>query len=253
MLGCHQVLVGISPTKRVNSAVGRQNGLNAMKDKKPAQYFIDQDCLPERFPTHRHEASFWESIGRAVATFGFLEEILGKAIFSFTATRSYGEDEINQVYADWLPKLEHALIYPLGNLIDTYGKAVRDHPDSEIDNLDELLQDLRKASQMRNVLCHGSWRLPDTSGASIPFFVNSKKEIFDSNIDRNFIDQVQQHTASLACEVINTVTQMGWQFPGSSGPGKTIWQTSAQQGATPDFLFRCASQEPVSSNVGPQR
>ena len=102
------------------------------------------------------------------------------------------------------------------------------------DNLDDLLGGLRKASQMRNILCHGSWRLSDTSGASIPFFVNRQKEIVDSAMDRQCIDQVQRCTANLACAVINTVTQMGWQFPGSAGPGKTIWKLTAQQGNTPD-------------------
>lgn len=194
-----------------------------MNDNKPAQYFIDQDGLPDRFPTHRHEATFWESLGRAVATFGFLEEVLGKAIFAFTAMRSYEETEIHEAYAEWLPKLERALIDPLGNLIDAYGKTVRDNPDVVKEDFYELLGDLRKASQMRNILCHGSWRLPDTSGASIPFFVNRQKEIVDSAMDRQFIDQVQKHTANLACAVVNTVTQMGWQFPGSAGPGKAIW------------------------------
>ena len=113
-----------------------------MDEEKPVRYFIDPDCLPDRFPTHRHEATFWESIGRAVATFGFLEEILGKAIFSFTATRSYDEADFNQAYDEWLPKLERALVDPLGNLIDAYGKAVRDNPNAVIDNLDELLEDL---------------------------------------------------------------------------------------------------------------
>jgi hypothetical protein len=207
-----------------------------MNDEKSAHYCIDQDGLPDRFPTHRHEATFWESLGRAVATFGFLEEILGKAIFVFTATGSYEEANIHQAYAEWLPKLERALIDPLGNLIDAYGKAVRDNPDTVIENLDELLGDLQKASQMRNILCHGSWRLPDTSGAAIPFFLNRQKQIVDSAMDRQFIDQVQQHTANLACAVINTVTQMGWQFPGSDGPGKTIWEPTALQGNEPDVF-----------------
>ena len=201
-----------------------------MKDEKPTGYCINQDCLPDRFPTHRHEATFWESLGRAVATFGFLEEILGKAIFSFTATRPYEETEIDQAYTEWLPKLERALTDPLGNLIDAYGKAVRDNPDASIDYLDELLDDLREVSKMRNVLCHGSWRPPDKSGASLPFFMNRQKLLFDSAVDRKFIDQVQQHTTSLACAVINTVTNMGWQFPGSSGSGKTICETNVQQG-----------------------
>ncbi|MEL6400573.1 MAG: hypothetical protein AAFR26_16125 [Cyanobacteria bacterium J06626_4] len=194
-----------------------------MKDEKSIRYRINQDDLPDKFPTHGHESAFWESLGRAIATFGFLEEILGKAIFAFTATRVYKEDEIDEAYAKWLPKLEHALMDPLGKLIDTYGKAVRDNPDAAIANLDELLVDLRNVSQMRNILCHGSWRLPDANGASIPFFMNRQKQIVDTVMDRQFIDQVQQHTINLICAVINTVTQMGWQFPGSVGPGKTIW------------------------------
>lgn len=186
---------------------------------------IDIDGLPEKFPTHRHEANFWESLGRAVATFGFLEEILAKAIFAFTATRPCNEAEIQKVYEEWLPKLEQALTDPLRNLINVYGKAVRNNRNATIDDLDNLLDELRKASAIRNVLCHGSWGLPNTTGASLPFFVNRKKMIFDSAIDCEFIDQVQQHTAELACTVINTVTHMGWQFPGSAGPGKAIWNT----------------------------
>ena len=186
----------------------------------------DFDSLPERFPTHKHEGGFWESLGRAVATFGFLEEVLAKAIFVFTATRTYDEKEIEKAYADWLPKLERALKDPLRNLIDTYGKAVREHKNAKIDDLDGLLEKLRTASDIRNVLCHGSWRLPDAAGASVPFFANRQKMVFDTAIDRRFLDQIQQHTAELACLVINTVTQMGWQFPGSTGPGKAVWGKS---------------------------
>lgn len=194
-----------------------------MNDEQPKQYQVNQNGLPDKFPTHGHEPAFWESLGRAVATFGFLEEILGKAIFTFTGTRTYEEDEIDQAYDEWLLKLERTLIDPLGNLIDTYGKAVRDNPNVVIENFDELLVTLRNASQMRNILCHGSWREPNTNGASIPFFVNRQKQMVDTAMDRQFIDQVQQHTVNLICAVINTVTQMGWQFPGSVGSGRTIW------------------------------
>lgn len=192
-----------------------------MDNEKPLRTRIDQDGLPDKFPTEMHEAAFWESLGRAVATFGFLEEVLGKAIFVFTATRPYEEDQIEQAYAKWLPQLERACSDPLGHLIDTYGKVVKDNPNSTINNLDQLLIDLRKASQMRNIFCHGSWKAPDSNGASIPFFVNRQGQIVDTAMDRKFVDQVQQHTVNLICAVMNTVTDMGWQFPGSGGPGKT--------------------------------
>ena len=59
-------------------------------------YFIDLEALPNMFPTHKHEPKFWESLGRVVATFGFLEEILGKALFALTATKPYSEEEVQK-------------------------------------------------------------------------------------------------------------------------------------------------------------
>ena len=38
---------------------------------------------------------FWETLGRTIATFGFLEEVLGKAIFAFAATTRHQESEID--------------------------------------------------------------------------------------------------------------------------------------------------------------
>ncbi len=193
-------------------------------DPEPNRYVVYHRNLPRSYPTHTHSAEFWEALGRTVATFGFLEETLGKAIFSFTATRQFPEDELEAEFEKWLPTLEKALSDPLGGLIDSYGKAVRANSSATISNLDELLEDLRAASILRNVLCHGSWRVPDDQGRSIPLFVNRKNEVFQDAIDVACLQQVQQHVAELVCAVINTVTHMGWQFPGSGGPGNPILQ-----------------------------
>ena len=47
-----------------------------MTKPEPTRYVIDHENLPESFPTHHHTGEFWEVWGRAVATYGFLEEIL---------------------------------------------------------------------------------------------------------------------------------------------------------------------------------
>lgn len=201
----------------------KQEGIDSMCEKTQIQgSLIDVAELPDQYPTQFHEPTFWEQLGRTVATFGFLEEVLGKAIFSFTATREYADDEIDSALREWLPILEKAVTNPLGNLIDTFGKAVRENPKATIENLDDLLEDLRKASSLRNVLCHGSWREPDEEGSSIPFFINRQKEVFETAVDILFLQQTQRHVAELACAVINTVTHMGWQFPGSKSPGHSI-------------------------------
>lgn len=60
------------------------------------KFIVDRDNLPKQFPTHRHTSDFWEKLGRTVATFSFLEEILKKAIFSLDATQAYSsEEELN--------------------------------------------------------------------------------------------------------------------------------------------------------------
>lgn len=185
---------------------------------------IDKNKLPALFPTHRHSAQFWEHLGRTVATFGFLEEVLGKAIFAFTATRRYNnEEEAEAAYREWLPKLERALTDQLWNLAESYEKAVRENSDLTTENVDELVKDIKDATKIRNVLCHGSWHVPDKDSKSLPLFINKHNEIFETRIDIAFLQQVQLHVAELACEVVNTVTHMGWQFPGSARPGKTIW------------------------------
>ncbi|MCC6208423.1 MAG: hypothetical protein IT488_09760 [Gammaproteobacteria bacterium] len=183
------------------------------------RYFIDQASLPTDFPTHCQTAEFWESLGRTVATFGLLEEVLCKAIFVFTATRQYNDTEINDAYEQWLPMLQRTLCDQLGRLIDTYGKVVKKHPDANFSNFAGLLEDMKTASTIRNVLCHGSWRYPDQNGASVPFFVSNQNKFFDTPINKAWLEQTRRHVAALICDVINTVTQMGWQFPGSVGPG----------------------------------
>jgi hypothetical protein len=185
---------------------------------------IDRECLPVLFPTHVHAAEFWEHLGRTIASFGFLEEVLGKAIFAFTGTRRYASDEIEAAYVAWLPKLERALTDQLVNLAESYGKATRENSETTTEGVDVLVEEIKSAAAIRNVLCHGSWRTPDENGASIPLFVNRKKEIFETPIDVAYLRHVQAYVVELACSVMDTVTHMGWQFPGGAGPGKPIWR-----------------------------
>ena len=195
-----------------------------LKETELKGYIVNQMGLPVGYPTHAHDTRFWESLGRAVATFGFLEEVLLRAIFALTLTTPYDEREIDAAYAAWLPKITRSLSDPLGNLIDTYGKAAREHPDVRVECLEDLLADLRTACKTRNAICHGSWQAPDSEGRSIPFYVNKQGEKFETAVDCDFLDQLQKAVAGLACTVINTVTHMGLQFPGSDGPGRVVWQ-----------------------------
>ena len=62
--------------------------------------------------------------GCDVATFGFFEEALGKAILAFTGMTEIPEEQIASAQAAWGPKLERALTGTLGALIRLYGNGV---------------------------------------------------------------------------------------------------------------------------------
>ena len=186
--------------------------------------------IPSMFPTHLHAPEFWEQLGRTVATFGFLEEVLGKAIFALTGTRRYGETARQEAYEKWLPTLERALSDPLGGLIGFYGKAYRSHPDGNYENFDDHIHALRETAKLWNVICHGSWRRPDASGKSLPLFVNNKKEVFTSPIDVEYLRQTQTAVVEMICNVMNSVTAMGWQFPGTTGPGEVVYAVKGSTG-----------------------
>lgn len=188
-------------------------------------HVIDRARLPASYPTHAHDPEFWLALGRAVGTFGFLEETLLKAIFALTATTPIGEKDAAAEYASWVAKITRSLSDTLSGLIDSYAKAVRLHPQAKIQDFDQLVGDLREACKLRNAICHGSWRSPDASGFSVPLYVNKQGEVFATPINTAYLDRLQRSAAQLALSVVETVTHMGWRFPGSNGPGEPVWQS----------------------------
>ena len=199
-------------------------------------HLVDLERLPADYPTHRHQPEFWEKLERTVATFGFLEETLGKAIYAFTV-RTRAESDSEEEYEAWLQNpegLERALTDPLAGLINQLARVVQEQSHVTISELEDLLDQLRAASRLRNVLCHGSWGFPDETGASKPLFIErkrDKREMFDTAIDGTYLDHVRQHVVELAFAVVNLVTGMGWQFPGFLGPGRPVLDRQVQDRA----------------------
>jgi len=190
-------------------------------DQTPA-YLIKREDLPHLYPTNFHAGEFWEALGRTIGTFGVLEETLVKAIFAFTAQRKVDPENAKEEYLAWVHELEQTISDPLGGLLKRYSRAVKDYPDLRIENIDDLLADIEAAKNLRNVLCHGSWRPPNNTGETIPFFVNNRGLVFRTPIDIEYLRNVQAQTTELICDVVNSVTVHGWQFPSSGGPGSPI-------------------------------
>lgn len=186
-------------------------------------HVIDRDKLHPDYPTQFHDAAFWEELGRAVATFGFIEEMLGKAIFALTGAKEFDPEGDPEAFSDWIKTLEKALTDQLGGLIISYERALAENPRTKGNDYSALLAKLRQAKEIRNALCHGSWDKPDDQGRSVPRFVNRKLLVFDTPVDLQFLKQTRAGLRHIICDILDSVTSVGYQFPGSGSPGDQLW------------------------------
>jgi hypothetical protein len=90
------------------------------------------------------------------------------------------------------------------------------------------MEELRQAKDIRNALCHGSWSKPDDQGRSVPKFVNRKLLIFETPVDLQFLVQTRAGLRHIICDILDSVTSVGYQFPGSDGPGEQLWPHPAE-------------------------
>lgn len=184
---------------------------------------IDQDRLPLAWPTHRQSEAFWSALGRAVASFGFLEWTLRRAIFALTGDypAPTDESELQQAMKEWSDRLTKVTTSTLVTLAKAFEVAAQEHGRADVAYVSKLVSDIKEAADVRNAICHASWN-PITADSSQPLYiaavVNGVKEpsVFETSVDVAWLDQVQRHAAALACSTMDVVTTLGLSFPGTS-------------------------------------
>lgn len=188
------------------------------------KHFVDRANLPADWPTHLHAAEFWEELGRAIATFGFLEDQLTRAIFALSGTRSIDPTRpVEQQVKEWVASLEMRLSDSLGSLIGHFERQIACDIRLEASRYTTLIEQLRDAKRIRDILCHGTWDKPDKNGASLPRFFDRKLRYPETRIDIAFLVQTRREVVQLVCDIVDIVTQFGFQFPGTRGPGAEIY------------------------------
>jgi hypothetical protein len=191
-------------------------------------YVIDRDKLDPDFPTQSQTPLLWEELGRTVASFGFLEEMLGKAIYALTGTQEFDPAGDPEAFNVWIRTLEKALTDQLGGLIIRYEEALSENQRTKGKDYAQHIAELKSAKDIRNALCHGSWGKPDGEGQTVPKFVNRKLEIFETPIGVSFLNQTRSAVRHIICDVLDSVTSVGYQFPGSGSPGEQLWPHPAE-------------------------
>ena len=143
---------------------------------------IDKEKIHKGYPTHKHQADFWEHLGRTVATFGYLEATLVKGIYVFEVMTKRDKKVNNEKdlkdSEDWNNKLNSSLLnnmsLPFGELVKKYHNLANNN--SLINKDDVIKEGLDEIVKYRNLLCHAAWGLPNKEGKSLAIYVNNDEE-----------------------------------------------------------------------------
>lgn len=185
------------------------------------RHIIPLDELPEDFPTTEYSVEFWSWLGRCVASFGMLEETLRMAILLLSATIPYRKEEIETKYEKWHPRIENNKSETLRPLVDQYFKFLKEHPETNVENLDEFECDLRELIPLRNALSHAAWPRPNGKAPIVPHFVDRQGNPFDIEIDVEWLKNLQFKIGRMIATIMNTGLHMGYTFPGlPNSPGR---------------------------------
>lgn len=184
---------------------------------------VDQEALPAGWPTHRQSDAFWIALGRAVASFGFLEWTIKGAVLALTGDRLAPNDdvEIQEALSAWGKQLMRASTATLVPLTKAFEAAAAGHGRANIVYVAELVRDINAVADLRNAICHASWN-PLTDESARPMYIAAvaggvrEPSVLETTIDVAWLNQLQRQVAELACSTINVVTTLGLPFPGSS-------------------------------------
>ena len=115
--------------------------------------------LLEDTPVHDPSSLFWEEIGRTVATFGMLEDLLPRALYKITGHQTVDEEgDAQQQVKVWCAALIRNMSDTLGGLAHTLETAWTNR-DGELhsENAD-IVKEIRALAKARNQVCHAVYQ-----------------------------------------------------------------------------------------------
>ena len=184
---------------------------------------VDRAQLPEDWPTNAGSPAFWEELGRIVAAFTHLEDMLARAFFGLSGSRRFANmEEAEAAYAQWEKDLKDTLTDTLGPLTEKLKKALKDDDRVSDDIAEAVVARLNDLRVWRNALCHGAWQGFAADGStSLRHFrrTSDGPELLDNRLSIEDISSIRTETVILTVDVVDIVSALGVRFPGSALPG----------------------------------
>ena len=183
---------------------------------------VDRARLPDDWPTSRGPSGFWEELGRTVATFSRLEDMLARAYFGLTGTQKFDNiEQAEAAFPQWEEKLKETLSDTLGSLTSKL-KEVFEKDDRVPDACArEVVARLNEIRVWRNALCHGAWHDFEADGSvELRYFKKTKDgpERLDDRLNLETISLIRAATVDVTLNIVDLLSAAGVQFPGTQMP-----------------------------------
>ena len=187
---------------------------------------VDRARLPEHWPTNRGSSAFWEQLGRTVATFSHLEDMMARAWFGLTATREFENMEQAQAaFLEWEKALKVSLTDSLHSLTKKLKRAFNDDDRVPTEVAGAYLARLDELRVWRNALCHGAWQgFEDDGSVGLRHFRRGDDgpESLENRLSVATLSSIRAATVDLTADLVDILSAAGVHFPGTVLPGVAI-------------------------------
>ena len=193
---------------------------------------VDRERLPEHWPTNRGSSAFWGELGRTVATFSHLEDMMARAWYGLTATREFEDmEQAKAAFPEWEKALKESLTDSLHSLTRKLRKAFNDDHRVPDDIAGACLARLDELRVWRNALCHGAWQGFDDDGSvGLRHFRRSDDgpESLENRLSVETLSAIRAAAVDLTADLVDILSAAGVRFPGTALPGAAITDYMSQ-------------------------
>ena len=135
--------------------------LNDLTDAKSHVVAVIEELETKVEPTPVQDPSgaLWEEIGRTVAAFGMLEDLLPRALYIITGHQTVDnpEDAIHQV-EEWCAELIKNMSDTLGGLAHSLEAAWKERDGGLSPENADIVKDIKALAKFRNRICHATYQ-----------------------------------------------------------------------------------------------
>ena len=144
-------------------------------------------------------------MGRTIATFGMLEDTLGKALFTATAQKHVAEGkELEREMAAWEKPVTKGLSDALTMVSGKVKAAWKEHDGELSAEHATIIEEIKELAKERNRLCHGAWMAFKTEDEGLVRYYLKKHELDGEHMVTRSLSEIAE-TRERATTVIKAV------------------------------------------------